>query len=128
MAKKRRGPRRGPNVHRMLRMSNIRGTTATIAEIFLETFLSAGVRHLALQGEPEGTLPPASALSGMTHQYSTTHSRPLTSEERKARDAARRADAEQAMREYEAAQRAFHANRERLKAERLAREARAAGK
>jgi hypothetical protein len=64
----------------------------------------------------------------MTHHYSTTHSRPLTSEERKARDAARRADAEQAMREYEAAQRAFHANRERLKAERLAREARIAGK
>jgi len=32
------------------------------------------------------------------------------------------------MREHEAAQRAFHANRERLKAERLAREARAAGK
>ena len=32
------------------------------------------------------------------------------------------------MREYEAAQRAFHANRERLKAERLAREARTAGK
>ena len=46
-----------------------------------------------------------------------------TPEERKARDAARRADAEQAMREHEAAQRAFHQNRERLKSERLAREA-----
>lgn len=64
----------------------------------------------------------------MTSPYATTHPRPLTSEERKARESARRADAEQAMREHEAAQRAFHANRERLKAERLAREARAAGK
>jgi hypothetical protein len=48
----------------------------------------------------------------------------LTPEQRRARDAARKADAEQAMREHEAAQRAFHANRERLKAERLAREER----
>ncbi len=46
----------------------------------------------------------------------------LTPEERKARDAARRADAEQAMREHAAAQKAFHENRERLKAARLARE------
>src|SRR5580693_8989385 len=50
--------------------------------------------------------------------------RTLTPEERKARDATRRADAEQAMREHEAAQKAFYKNRERLKAERLAREAR----
>ena len=49
--------------------------------------------------------------------------RTLTPEERKARDATRRADAEQAMREHEAAQKAFYKNRERLKAERLAREA-----
>lgn len=46
----------------------------------------------------------------------------LTPEEKKARDAARRADAAQAMREYEEAQKAFHQNRERLRAERLARE------
>jgi hypothetical protein len=46
----------------------------------------------------------------------------LTPDEREARDAARRADAEQAMREHWAAQKAFHENRERLKAERLARE------
>ena len=63
----------------------------------------------------------------MTDDFSTRSPRILTSEERKARDAARRADAEQAMREHEAAQRAFYANRERLRAERLAREARAAG-
>jgi hypothetical protein len=47
----------------------------------------------------------------------------LTPDEKRARDAARRADAAQALREYEAAQIAFHRNRERLKAERLAREA-----
>jgi hypothetical protein len=45
-----------------------------------------------------------------------------------ARNAERRADAEQAMREHEAAQKAFHENRKRLKAERLAREARDARK
>lgn len=49
--------------------------------------------------------------------------KPLTPEQRQARDAARRVEAEKAMRDYEAAQKAFHANRERLKAERLAREA-----
>jgi hypothetical protein len=53
--------------------------------------------------------------------------RTLTPEERKARDATRRADAEQAMREHEAAQKAFYKNRERLKAERLAREGRTPG-
>ena len=35
----------------------------------------------------------------------------------------RKAEAEQAMREHQEAQRAFYANRERLRAERLAREA-----
>ena len=60
----------------------------------------------------------------MTEEYEARPPKILTSEERKARDATRRADAEQAMREHEAAQRAFHANRERLRAERLAREAR----
>ena len=56
----------------------------------------------------------------MTEDFSRPP-RLLTSEERKARDAARRADAEQAMREHEAAQKAFYANKERLKALRLAR-------
>jgi hypothetical protein len=46
----------------------------------------------------------------------------LTPEQRKARDEARKADAAAAMREHAAAERAFHANRERLKAARLARE------
>jgi hypothetical protein len=46
----------------------------------------------------------------------------LTPEQRKARDAARKVEAEKAMREHEAAQKAFYANRERLRAERLARE------
>jgi hypothetical protein len=46
----------------------------------------------------------------------------LTPEQRKARDEVRKADAAAAMREHEATERAFHANRERLKAARLARE------
>jgi hypothetical protein len=58
-------------------------------------------------------------------EHSSDHSaRVLTPEQRRARDATRRADAEQAMREHHEAQKAFYANRERLKAERLAREAR----
>jgi hypothetical protein len=58
----------------------------------------------------------------MQEDYSVRSPKTLTPEERKARDAARRADAEQAMREHEAAQKAFYENRERLKALRLARE------
>jgi hypothetical protein len=48
---------------------------------------------------------------------------PITKAEREARKAFRQVDAKKAMTEYETAQKAFHANRERLKAERLAREA-----
>ena len=57
----------------------------------------------------------------------TYHRRPepktLTRAEREARKAFAAQEAEKALSEYEKAQRAFHANRERLKAERLAREA-----
>jgi hypothetical protein len=49
--------------------------------------------------------------------------KPITKAERDARKAFRRVDAETAMTEHEIAQGAFSANRERLKAERLAREA-----
>jgi hypothetical protein len=63
----------------------------------------------------------------MQEDYSVRSPKTLTPEQRKAREAARRADAEQAMREHEAAQKAFHANRERLKALRLAREQAAQG-
>ena len=59
----------------------------------------------------------------MTEDFSVRPTKPLTPEQRKERDAVRRADAEQAMREHEAAQKAFYDNRERLKALRLAREA-----
>lgn len=52
--------------------------------------------------------------------------KPLTPEQRQARDAARRIEAEQAMRDHEEAQKAFYANKERLRAERLARETAAA--
>jgi len=47
----------------------------------------------------------------------------ITKAERDARKAFRQVDAEKAMTEHEIAQRAFSANRERLKDERLAREA-----
>ena len=62
-------------------------------------------------------------ISGMTDDFSFRPPKSLTAEEKKARDAARRADAAQAMREHEAAVAKFHRNRERLKAARLAREA-----
>jgi hypothetical protein len=58
----------------------------------------------------------------MTEDFSVRPNKPLTPEQRKERDAVRRADAEQAMREHDAAQKAFYANKERLKAQRLARE------
>jgi hypothetical protein len=49
--------------------------------------------------------------------------KPITKAEREAQKAFRQVDAKKAMTEHESAQKAFHANRERLKAERLAREA-----
>jgi hypothetical protein len=49
--------------------------------------------------------------------------KPITAAEREARKAFRQVDAEKAMTEHEIAQKAFSNNRERLKAERLAREA-----
>jgi hypothetical protein len=49
--------------------------------------------------------------------------KPITKAERNARKAFRKVDAEKAMTEHEIAQKAFSTNRERLKAERLAREA-----
>jgi hypothetical protein len=49
--------------------------------------------------------------------------KPSTKAEREARKAFRQVDAGKAMTEHEIAQKAFSANRERLRAERLAREA-----
>jgi hypothetical protein len=49
--------------------------------------------------------------------------KPTTKAERDARKAFRQVDAKKAMTEHEIAQKAFSNNRERLKAERLAREA-----
>ena len=49
--------------------------------------------------------------------------RPLTREEREARRAFREVEAEVAMSDHEAAQKAFGDNRKRLRAERFAREA-----
>jgi hypothetical protein len=67
-------------------------------------------------------------MFAMTEDFSFRPAKSRTVEEKKARDEARRVDAAQAMLEYEAAQKAFHQNRERLKAERLAREAAASVK
>ena len=49
--------------------------------------------------------------------------KPITKAEREARKAFRQVDAKTAMTEHEIAEKAFSANRERLKAERLTREA-----
>ena len=49
--------------------------------------------------------------------------RPLTKEEREARKAFRQVEADVALSDHETAQKAFADNRERLRAERLAREA-----
>ena len=72
---------------------------------------------------PRGTFAPPGRCALMTDTFSARPARVLTSEQRAARNAERRADAEQAMRDHEAAQKAFYDNRERLRAERLAREA-----
>ncbi len=53
----------------------------------------------------------------------TSQRRPPTAAEREASKVFRKTDAKVALSEHERAQQAFHANRERLKAERLAREA-----
>jgi len=50
----------------------------------------------------------------------------MTPAEQEARKVFRAVEAEKALTDYEKAQKAFHENRERLKAERLAREAKAA--
>jgi hypothetical protein len=69
-----------------------------------------------------GTFSRRTRYPAMTEDFSVRPSKPLTPEQRKERDATRRADAEQAMREHEAAQKKFYANKERLRAQRLARE------
>ena len=48
--------------------------------------------------------------------------RPLTAAEREARKAFRQVEAVKALNDHDKQQKAFHANRERLKSERLARE------
>jgi hypothetical protein len=69
--------------------------------------------------------PPIAGRQGeeMTKTPGEFESKPITKAERDARSAIRQLDAEKAMSEHETAQKAFSANRERLKAERLTREA-----
>ena len=62
-------------------------------------------------------------LLNMTRKYPPEPRKSRSAEERMVRDLQRQAEAERAMREHAADQEAFHKNRERLKAERLAREA-----
>lgn len=64
----------------------------------------------------------------MKEDFSARPPRVLTREQRLARDAKRRAEAEEALRDHAAARKAFDENRKRLKAERLAREAQASAK
>ena len=71
---------------------------------------------------PGGTFLPFTHCEGMTDRQ-RLEPKILTRAEREARKAFAAQEAEKALSEYEKAQRAFHANRERLKAERLAREA-----
>lgn len=78
--------------------------------------------------EPRGTSRAVARCVGMAETFEARPARVLTPEQRAARTAERRAEAEQAMREHEAAQKAFHENRKRLKEERLARERREAGR
>ncbi|HZR74517.1 MAG TPA: hypothetical protein VFB05_16570 [Bradyrhizobium sp.] len=64
----------------------------------------------------------------MSEDFTVRPPRVLNREQRLARDAKRRADAEEAMREVAATRKAFDENRKRLRAERLAREAQASRK
>jgi len=59
----------------------------------------------------------------MTDDFPARPPRILTTEQRQARDAQRKAEAKEAMRDHEMAQKAFHENRKRLKALRLAHKA-----
>ena len=74
---------------------------------------SLGVRHNFL----------LQTLLDMKRKYPPQPRKSLSPDERMARNVIRQAEAEQAMREHAADQAAFHKNRERLRAERIAREA-----
>jgi hypothetical protein len=76
------------------------------------------------EGLGDQLFPEGEAMTKTPHEYEPP--KPMTTAERNARKVFRQIDAEKAMSEHEKAQRAFHKNRERLKAERLAREAAAA--
>ena len=75
----------------------------------------------ACAGFPNGNFSRADALKGMTYENRTMP--PRSREERAALMEKRREDAEKALDERRKADDAFRANFERLKAERLAREA-----
>lgn len=70
-----------------------------------------------------GTLCPSTRYLGMTEQVEQSVPHKLTPIERAERNLMRQKDAEKAMAEHERAQAAVYANMERLRAERLKREA-----
>jgi hypothetical protein len=73
--------------------------------------------------QQESTRDEGEEMTKATTPGEVAQTKPMTSAEREARKAFRHVDAEKAMTEHEIAQKAFSNNRERLKAERLAREA-----
>lgn len=89
-----------------------------------EDSVSASRRALSPQGHSfRATFGPLERYAAMSEDFTVRPPRVLNREQRLARDAKRRADAEEAMREAAARRKAFDENRKRLRAERLAREA-----
>jgi hypothetical protein len=82
--------------------------------------------YTKVMGGLQATDPPVIAGAQTPGEFEPP--KPITKAEREARKAFRQLEAKKAVTEHEIAQNAFHANRERLKAERLAREAAAAKK
>jgi len=83
-----------------------------VAESFgWQTIMETRRNLFKLEARPEG------------EEMSASEQKVLTFAEREARKLFRQAEAEKAMTEYEKAEMAFHKNRKRMKAERLAREA-----
>jgi Skp family chaperone for outer membrane proteins len=81
-------------------------------------------RKTSAKAVPPRSHPPPGRARAEGEEMSDTFERKVpTAAEREAQKAFKQAEAEKAMTDHERAQKAFHQNRERLKAERLAREA-----
>jgi hypothetical protein len=84
-------------------------------------YCSFGFHHLGYLAEPRALGLKAEEMTKKPGEFEPP--KPISKAEREARKAFRQVDAEKAITEHELAQKAFSKNRERLKAERLAREA-----